>query len=469
MALVLNDRVKETTSTTGTGTLTLAGAVTGFETFGAGIGNSNTTYYCLTDGTNFEVGLGTLNSNSTTLARTNIISSSNSDNAVNWSSGTRTIFCTLPASKAVTLDANGNATLGADLSVGDDLTVNGGVIELKNTGAQSELRMYCESANAHYAALKAPAHSDFAGNTTLTLPATTDVIVGRATTDTLTNKTLTSPKINENVAVTATATEINKLDGVTATTTELNYVDVTTLGTVEASKAVTADANGDVLFPDNEKLKLGTGGDLEIFHSSTTSAIIDSGTGDLKIGSDTNLLLTNAGLTETKAKFVTNGASELYHDNVKQFETTSTGASIRADEDDVGLVVGKAHMGHTVHNDFAAFSHFDTRNAEGGYALLQSAVGQTLLNCATGQTIEFRRNNSAIGRFETSGALTVGTGTVITTTNSDTPTTTTSSSDADFVLVDDGGTMKKITPANLGITTGGASLDDATALAIALG
>ena len=61
------------------------------------------------------------------------------------------------------------------------------------------------------------------------------------------------------------------------------------------------------------------------------------------------------------------------------------------------------------------------------------------------------------------------TGTVLTTGNSDTPTTTTSSSDADFVLIDDGGTMKKITPSNLGITTGAASLDDATALAIALG
>jgi len=201
MALVINDRVKETTTTTGTGTLTLAGAVTGFETFGTGVGNSNTTYYAVTlPGTaEFEVGLGTLSSDSSTIARSTIISSSNSDSAVNFSAGTKTIFCTIPASKSVFLDASGNATLGADLSVGDDLTVNGGVVELKNTGAQSELRLYCESSNAHYAALKAPAHSAFSGNTALTLPATTDTIVGRTTTDTLTNKTLTTPVVNAGI------------------------------------------------------------------------------------------------------------------------------------------------------------------------------------------------------------------------------------------------------------------------------
>ena len=112
MALVLNDRVKETTTTTGTGTLTLAGAVTGFETFAAGVGNSNTTYYAVTlPGTaEFEVGLGTLSSDSSTIARTTIISSSNSDSAVNFSAGTKTIFCTIPASKSVFLDASGNAT-----------------------------------------------------------------------------------------------------------------------------------------------------------------------------------------------------------------------------------------------------------------------------------------------------------------------------------------------------------------------
>ena len=110
MALVLKDRVKETTTTTGTGTYTLAGAVTGFEAFSQ-VGNGNTTYYCCTDGTDFEIGIGTYASSGTTLARTTILQSSNSDNAVSWSSGTRTVFCTLPAEKMIFNDAS-NAIQG---------------------------------------------------------------------------------------------------------------------------------------------------------------------------------------------------------------------------------------------------------------------------------------------------------------------------------------------------------------------
>jgi hypothetical protein len=227
MALVLNDRVRETTTTTGTGAVSLGGAVSGFETFAAGIGNSNTVYYAIVHRTaaEFEVGLGTLDGDSSDLTRTTVISSSNSDSAVNFASGTKDVFCTLPASKAVFEDASSDVTLpndlilgsdsavlkfgadsdinithvhntgittNADFSVGDDLTVEGGVIELKNTGSQSELRLYCESSNAHYAALKAPAHADFSGNTALTLPATTDTIAGIAATQTLTNKSIDS-------------------------------------------------------------------------------------------------------------------------------------------------------------------------------------------------------------------------------------------------------------------------------------
>jgi len=117
MALVVNDRVKETSTTTGTGTFTLAGAVLGFETFSTSIGNTNTTYYSIVnENGEFEVGLGTVGAG--TLARTTILSSSNSDSAVNFSAGTKDVFCTLPASKAVILDSSGNivANNGSNLT-----------------------------------------------------------------------------------------------------------------------------------------------------------------------------------------------------------------------------------------------------------------------------------------------------------------------------------------------------------------
>ena len=150
MALVLNDRVKETTTSTGTGTINLAGAETGFETFVAGVGNSNTCYYCIAhqSANEFEVGLGTVtDATPDTLARTTIISSSNSDSAVDFSAGTKDVFCTLPASKTVFEDASDNIALGAAPTVSNasgDLTLDvvgditfdagGGDILLKDDG-----------------------------------------------------------------------------------------------------------------------------------------------------------------------------------------------------------------------------------------------------------------------------------------------------------------------------------------------
>ena len=111
MALVLNDRVKETSTSTGTGTIDLAGAATGFESFVAGIATGNTTYYTIFNQgtTEWEVGIGTVkDATPDTLSRDTILSSSNGDAAVVFSAGTKDVFCTLPASKAVYLDASGD-------------------------------------------------------------------------------------------------------------------------------------------------------------------------------------------------------------------------------------------------------------------------------------------------------------------------------------------------------------------------
>ena len=110
MALVINDRVKETSTTTGTGTLNLAGATVGFVTFVAGIGNSNTTYYAIHEqGTaNFEIGIGTVtDATPDTLARTTVLNNSLGTTAKINFSGTLDVFCTMPASKSVYLDSTG--------------------------------------------------------------------------------------------------------------------------------------------------------------------------------------------------------------------------------------------------------------------------------------------------------------------------------------------------------------------------
>lgn len=101
MALIRADRVKETSTTTGTGTYSLAGAATGFQTFVAGIGSTNTCYYCAENGTDWEVGLGTVtDATPDTLARTRILASSNAGAAVSWGAGTKNVFCAALAASA---------------------------------------------------------------------------------------------------------------------------------------------------------------------------------------------------------------------------------------------------------------------------------------------------------------------------------------------------------------------------------
>jgi hypothetical protein len=126
MALVVKDRVQETSTTTGTGTFTLAGAVTGFQAFSV-IGDGNTTYYAIVLGAEFEVGLGTYTLSGTTLSRTTVLESSNSGSLVNFSAGTKNVFVTYPAEKAVYQDANGDA-YAPQFAASNGLNVNNGTI-----------------------------------------------------------------------------------------------------------------------------------------------------------------------------------------------------------------------------------------------------------------------------------------------------------------------------------------------------
>lgn len=112
MAFVINDRVKETTATTGTGTLTLAGAVSGFDSFSAGVGNANSTYYAIVGGTQWEVGIGTYTASGSTLSRTTVLSSSNADALVNFSAGAKDVFVTAPGSKIVFVGGPGSVIPG---------------------------------------------------------------------------------------------------------------------------------------------------------------------------------------------------------------------------------------------------------------------------------------------------------------------------------------------------------------------
>lgn len=103
MALVVKDRVRENSTTTGTGTLTLTGAVSGFQTFSSAIGDGNTTWYAIVNNTEWEVGLGTVGTG--TLSRDTVLESSNSGSLVNFSSGTKDVFCTYPAEQSVYFNA----------------------------------------------------------------------------------------------------------------------------------------------------------------------------------------------------------------------------------------------------------------------------------------------------------------------------------------------------------------------------
>ena len=133
MAFVLNDRVKQTSTSTGTATIQLStNAEVGFESFVTGIGDTNSTFYCIShDGTaEFEVGIGTVtDATPDTLSRDTVISSSNSDNKVDFSAGTKTVFCTYPAKRAPSASMTATTYINTHAStISDSQTIDSGVL-----------------------------------------------------------------------------------------------------------------------------------------------------------------------------------------------------------------------------------------------------------------------------------------------------------------------------------------------------
>ena len=344
MALVLNERVKETTTTTGTGALSLGGAPTGFETFAAGIGNSNTTYYAIFHATadEFEVGLGTLDGDSSDLTRTTIYASSNSDSAVDFSSGTKTVFCTMPAARSVFLDADGDVTLGANLDVGGNLTVtgtttfNGGTLTLgdANTdnivfGGEVDSNIipdddntydlgssskewkdlyidgvaYVDAINFNGTAISATAAElnimDGVTSTAAELNILDGVTSTAAELNILDGVTSTAAELNILDGVTSTAAELNVLDGITAVVGELNALDLgsTAVGTAIASKAVILDSNKDytgfrniTLSGELDAGSLDVSGDVDIDGTLETDALSINGTAVSSTAAELNTL-----------------------------------------------------------------------------------------------------------------------------------------------------------------------------------
>ena len=305
MALVLNDRVKETTTSTGTGTVNLAGAETGFETFVAGIGNTNTTYYAIVhqSAAEFEVGLGTVSDSSPdTLSRTTIISSSNSDSAVNFSAGTKDVFCTLPASKAVFIDGSGDLEFNAP---GDDFSFKNSsntiaFIKTDNNDftIQNNLNdkdVIFKGYDSDGGGLLEALRIDYSAGGNIDIGSGTITRTGDLTLDV--SNVIKLDADGAEIQIKDGGTEIGAINmassnlNIDAKVADKDIVfrgidgssDVTAL-TLDMSEAGSATFNSNITLHDNKGVYFGAGSDL-IIYSDGTDAILDA-SGDITLDAD---------------------------------------------------------------------------------------------------------------------------------------------------------------------------------------
>ncbi len=400
MAFVVNDRVKETTTSTGTGTINLAGAETGFESFVTGIGNSNTTYYCIQaqGGSAFEIGVGTVTDASPdTLSRTAIISSSNGDAAVDFGAGTKDVFCTLPASKAVIEDNSTNADIAGNLTIGG--TVDGVDIAARDAVLTSTTTTATNANTTANAALP-KAGGTMTGN--LVLSSANITMSGSETVDgvdisardavlTSTTTTATNAETTANAALPkAGGTMTGNISHASDFTLDIGgefIIDVDTQGsgngvllkddgtlygsifrsssnlhikseasdqdilfmgndggseitalTLDMSEGGVLVCNSDIAVSDNGKIELGDGDDLQLFHDTTNSQIINN-TGALKFRSGSYTFRSVDDATNSMIATPAGGV-ELYHNGTKIVETTGNGLEIPTDNLELRIGAG---------------------------------------------------------------------------------------------------------------------------------
>ena len=237
------------------------------------------------------------------------------------------------------ITTTGNVSVGGNLTVTGTTTFNGGTLTLGDAaddnvvfGADVNSNIIPNTDNAYDLGSSSQEWKDLYVDGIAYLDGInfngTAITSTAAELNILDGVTSTAAELNILDGVTSTTAELNLLDGVTATTTELNYVDVTTAGTVEASKAVIADSNADVLFSDNDKLKFGTGSDLQLYHDGTHSYVAN-GTNTLYLRTGTSFQIENSDGSEDLATFAVDGAVLLYHNGSYKLATDTNGVDVQ--------------------------------------------------------------------------------------------------------------------------------------------
>jgi len=487
MAFAVADRVRETTTTTGTGTLNLDGAVSGFRTFVSGIGDGNVTYYAIVHRTSaeFEIGIGTVTDASTdTLSRTTVLSSSNSNSAVTFSAGTKDVFCTQPASKAVFEDNNADVTLPDDLILGSDSAVlkfgadsdttlthtDGTGLTLNSTNKLTfgDAASFVQQSSNGVLRIDGEATIDLNASTAVTVSNdlkldSDSAVLGFGADNDITITHAADTGLTVNGTFTATGFIIGSAN---INEAELETIDGVTAGTVAASKAVVVDSNKDIgsfrnvtLTGELDAATLDISGDADIDGTLETDALSINGTAVTSTAAELNLVdgITAGTVSASLAVIVDSNKDISGFRNVTltgELDAATLDISGDADIDgttnldntdiDGTLVVD----GSNISLDSTSTLNIDNSNTSNGITIGTATSGVPISIGHTTSEVTVNDNLTVTGDLTVSGTTT--------TVNS----TTVNLNDHNLVL-DSGNTTSAVVN-GAGITIEGGSGDDAT-------